>query len=267
MAKKRPPAKKSRPKNTRSSTRKKDLPGKKPSLARRHYKGPEEWFVPQMEEAYSRIRTKEEVEARPRRPARAAAKATKKGKGAAKLFASTIHEGEGESVLARLPRRYWQEQFAEFHKRRVAASKKGLAPGAPGVLTGMPAIPGQNNWTPIGPSVVARGQTNNRAPVTGRICGVAIAPGGMRMYVATAVGGVWRSDDAGLSWQSTMDGFDQNPTNFASTSLACGAIAINPTNPDRIYVGHRGRRYRRSVRFQNRQRLAGLSGYWSHSFR
>jgi hypothetical protein len=57
------------------------------------------------------------------------------------------------------------------------------------------------------------------------------------MYVATANGGVWRSDDTGASWRSMMDGFDENPTNFASTSLACGAIAINPANPDRIYVG------------------------------
>ena len=34
-----------------------------------------------------------------------------------------------------------------------------------------------------------------------------------------------------------MDGFDTDPTNFASTSLACGAIAIDPADPDRVYVG------------------------------
>jgi hypothetical protein len=34
-----------------------------------------------------------------------------------------------------------------------------------------------------------------------------------------------------------MDGFDLDPTNFASASLACGAIAIDPADPDRVYVG------------------------------
>jgi hypothetical protein len=34
-----------------------------------------------------------------------------------------------------------------------------------------------------------------------------------------------------------MDGFDLAPTEFASTSLACGAIAIDEKDPDRVYVG------------------------------
>ena len=34
-----------------------------------------------------------------------------------------------------------------------------------------------------------------------------------------------------------MDAFDIDPTNFASASLACGAIAIDPADSDRVYVG------------------------------
>jgi len=34
-----------------------------------------------------------------------------------------------------------------------------------------------------------------------------------------------------------MDGFDVDPTDFASASLACGAIAIDPADPNRVYVG------------------------------
>ncbi|MEW8410630.1 MAG: hypothetical protein AB2696_17465 [Candidatus Thiodiazotropha sp.] len=34
-----------------------------------------------------------------------------------------------------------------------------------------------------------------------------------------------------------MDGFDVDPTDFASASLACGAIAIDTDDPKRIYVG------------------------------
>jgi hypothetical protein len=108
---------------------------------------------------------------------------------------------------------------------------------APGLLEGLAAVPGQNNWTPIGPSVIARGQTASRAAISGRVSGIAIAPGGSRMYVATANGGVWRSDNAGRSWVSTMEAFDVDPTSVASASLVCGAIAIDPANPDRVYVG------------------------------
>ena len=34
-----------------------------------------------------------------------------------------------------------------------------------------------------------------------------------------------------------MENYDINPTAVAATSLACGAIAIDPADPDRIYVG------------------------------
>ena len=104
------------------------------------------------------------------------------------------------------------------------------APAAPGV-------PGTNNWVPIGPSVVRRGQPSGRPAISGRASGIAIAPGGSRVYVATADGGVWRSDDGGSTWRSTMENFDLDPTAFGATSLACGAIAIDEADPDRVYVG------------------------------
>ena len=34
-----------------------------------------------------------------------------------------------------------------------------------------------------------------------------------------------------------MDGFDVNPTAINTDSLACGAVAIDPAAPDRVYVG------------------------------
>jgi hypothetical protein len=64
-----------------------------------------------------------------------------------------------------------------------------------------------------------------------------VAPGGLTVYVASANGGVLRSDDGGVSWTSLMDGFDLAPTEFASTSLACGAIAIDLNDPKRVYMG------------------------------
>jgi hypothetical protein len=192
--------------------------------AKRFYEGPAEWIMPMMEEAYMRLRPKGEVEVRPAPPA-----ARKKRRGAKALGFMSVHqEGQGESILADLPKSYWEDLLREYKKRKGASR----SPAIP-----MPVVPGANNWTPIGPSVMSRGQTLSRAAISGRVAGFAIAPGGARMYVATANGGVWRSDDNARSWQSTMDGFDVNPTAFAAASLCCGAIAIDPMDPNRVYVG------------------------------
>ena len=94
-----------------------------------------------------------------------------------------------------------------------------------------------SRWNSIGPLVVREGQGGVKPDTSGRISGIAAARDGNLIYVATANGGVWRSDDAGLNWRSLMDAFDLNPQHRASDSLACGAIAIDLDNPDKIYVG------------------------------
>ena len=79
--------------------------------------------------------------------------------------------------------------------------------------------------------------------MSGRTPAIAVAPGGTRIYVGAANGGVWRSDDTGQTWRSLMDAFDRNPADpiflgsLGTNSLAVGAIAIDPSNPDRIFVG------------------------------
>ena len=213
---------------TRPRTQKSSTQSAKPKKERRHYGGPTEWLFPRMEEVYSKLIPKAQAEQEAMVVAR-----SPQAMSSVTGFRSTFHEGRDESVLSTPPSSFWQQRLEQYHQRRLgvgAARPRGLAPA-------MPAIGGQNNWTPLGPSIVVRGQTANRAPISGRVPGIAVAPGGNRLYVASANGGVWRSDDAGASWRSLMDGFDQNPTNVASSSLCCGAIAIDPNNPDRIYVG------------------------------
>lgn len=128
----------------------------------------------------------------------------------------------------------WRDRLAEYKRRKSLAVQQGQpaipAPAALGISDGL-------NWRPLGPSVVLDGQTVGNQAVAGRVVGLAIAPGGQIVYAASAAGGVFRSDDGGMSWQSLMDGFDVDPTDFASASLACGAIALDPANPDRVYVG------------------------------
>ncbi len=123
--------------------------------------------------------------------------------------------------------------------RRARAARGGRKLPAGATTREAAAPPPANNWIPIGPSVVRKGQASNRPAVSGRVTGIALAAlaGGTRVYLASANGGVWRSDDNGLNWISTMDAWDLNPTTETSDSLACGAVAISPTNPDRVYVG------------------------------
>jgi hypothetical protein len=134
----------------------------------------------------------------------------------------------------------WRDAFTEF-KRRQQTALQGAAmqPGAaPGLDLGAPVVPGALNWLPLGPTVVMNGQTGGgeRQPVAGRIAGLAIGPGGAIIYAATANGGVFRSRDGALSWEA-MDQIDFDPTSPACASLICGAIAMNPANPKRVFVG------------------------------
>ena len=72
-------------------------------------------------------------------------------------------------------------------------------------------------WRMIGPS---RG---------GRTRAVAGVPSQANVFYVGAVdGGVWKTDDAGRTWQPI---FDQQPTQ------SIGAIAVAPSDPDIIYVG------------------------------
>jgi hypothetical protein len=185
--------------------------------------GPAGWFVADMESLYTRLDARSAAPAAPRVTAAASS-----------AFRSGLQPGRDESVLASAGRTAWLERLAEYKRRKIAAAPAAMRAAAG---PGAPAIPGARNWLPLGPTVVLDGQTVGDQPVGGRVAGIAIAGDGQIVYAATANGGVFRSDDGANSWRSLMDGFDVDPTNFASTSLACGAIAVDPTDPDRVYVG------------------------------
>ena len=73
-------------------------------------------------------------------------------------------------------------------------------------------------WIPRGPSNVG-----------GRITDLAVDPrDDNRVYAAAAEGGILRSDDAGQHWTPL---FDFGP------SLAMGAVALDPLDPDVVYAG------------------------------
>jgi uncharacterized protein (TIGR03437 family) len=90
-------------------------------------------------------------------------------------------------------------------------------------------------WTALGPQPILNGQTYGtpRNNVSGRVSAIALEPrydgaSNQTVYVGGAQGGVWKTTDNGANWTPITDG---------QPSLAVGALAIDPRNPETIYAG------------------------------
>src|SRR5262245_45510254 len=88
--------------------------------------------------------------------------------------------------------------------------------GATGQPTGTPATDALK-WRMIGPF---------RGGRTRAVAGVPSLP--HVFYIGAVDGGVWKTDDAGRTWQPV---FDDQPTQ------SIGAIAVAPSDPNILYVG------------------------------
>ena len=91
-------------------------------------------------------------------------------------------------------------------------------------------------WRALGPETIPNGQTDPSAgqisPVSGRVTAIATDPSDPNIaYASGAQGGVWKTTNA-LSPKPSWD-----PLTDHQASLAVGAIAVDPVNPDIIYVG------------------------------
>jgi photosystem II stability/assembly factor-like uncharacterized protein len=91
-----------------------------------------------------------------------------------------------------------------------------------------------NGWVPIGPSCVPNGQLGREdegvGPISGRCTAIALDPTqpDQIIYIGTAIGGVWKSTDGGLTWKPKTD---------FEACLGIGCVTIDPTNRLRLYVG------------------------------
>ena len=114
-----------------------------------------------------------------------------------------------------------------------------LAMESTDIIESPPGGLGTNNWTPLGPSVIANGQASGNPPVSGRITSIAVNNQN-RIYAASANGGVWYSPNGGENWEPNH-GFIVSPTQTAGAdSLAVGAIAVkfgSSKTKDEVYAG------------------------------
>ena len=94
-----------------------------------------------------------------------------------------------------------------------------------GLLATETTLVGGSFWSPLGPSTVFDGSI----AYSGRITSLAAHPTNSSiLFVGTAQGGVWKTVNAGLTWQALTD---------AQPSLAIGAVAIARSNPNIVYAG------------------------------
>jgi photosystem II stability/assembly factor-like uncharacterized protein len=92
-----------------------------------------------------------------------------------------------------------------------------------GFLAAPPAIQG-TSWVPLGPERVPISKTS-----TGRLTAIAVHPTDSNIiYIGGAQGGVWKTTDGGAFWTPLTD---------EECSLAMGHIAIDPVDPEILYVG------------------------------
>lgn len=88
------------------------------------------------------------------------------------------------------------------------------------------------HWLQLGPSPIAGEYGDNGAPRSdsGRVASIAISENKnlKTVYVGAANGGVWSSINDGTTWTPLTDNQD---------TLATGSVAIDPNNPNTVYVG------------------------------
>ncbi len=79
---------------------------------------------------------------------------------------------------------------------------------------------------------------------SGRVVDFAVTPGKRhRYFVATASGGLWKTENAGTTWTPVFDG---------EGSYSIGTVTIDPTNPNVIWVGRWCPRFRSSTNHPTR---------------
>lgn len=97
-------------------------------------------------------------------------------------------------------------------------------------------LSGGANWTSLGPSTIDSQQAGSgfrqftgAPPFAGRVTAIATHPTSRNIaYAGGALGGVWRTADAGATWKPVFEGQD---------TMSIGSIAVDRTTPTTVFVG------------------------------
>lgn len=152
------------------------------------------------------------------------------------------HEEQGDDVRAREDWFYQQRAFPlvrippgarwralgqlEEMRRREGLIALEAARVAP--APGQRITASTTQWTPVGPQPTVYSSLPTYL-TSGRVAALAADPRDSNVaYLGGAQGGIWKTMDGGLTWTPITD--DQ-------ASLAIGSIALDPANPDIVYVG------------------------------
>jgi photosystem II stability/assembly factor-like uncharacterized protein len=130
-------------------------------------------------------------------------------------------------------RRFGSEGKNLAQLRLNALREKTAAVARRSGTTVSPLSLGANNWVQLGPTVIPNGQGSStsgaRVNVTGRITAIVVDPmSPSTIYLAAAGGGVWKTVDGGVTWFAKSDN---------EMSLAIGALAMAPSDHNRLYAG------------------------------
>lgn len=176
-------------------------------------------------------------EAAARAAARSAAKAVKRGRATQRQAHLAAAHGVTDPVAlaAAMAAAVRRDNAARTARARAARPRRGR-PGPRDV-----ADSNVNRWVPIGPSVVRRGQADNRPHVSGRIRDIAIDATGRRAYAGSGKAGVWYTEDAGITWRP-LGGHATTPglAGGINTDLCCGTLLVQfgaDASEDYVMVG------------------------------
>jgi photosystem II stability/assembly factor-like uncharacterized protein len=126
-----------------------------------------------------------------------------------KAMAEAIRRGLVSKPMIRAYERLYPRLYPFDHRFELGVAVSVAAQGRPETMP---------SWTFLGP-------TN----IPGRITALVRHPSDAgTLYVGAADGGVWKTSDAGSNWTPLTD--------FAQT-LAIGSMAMNPQNPNELWVG------------------------------
>jgi len=113
--------------------------------------------------------------------------------------------------------------------------------------TSLPNLSSSLNWFNIGPAPANHGSNAGNLAVSGSVTGVAVDPTDPNtIYISTAGGGAWKTQNDGLTWSPIFDYSTQaslpgpvpgNTPALGTSALYIGAIAVAPSDPQVLYIG------------------------------